>query len=118
MSWREAWGKFDREATELLAQADRRLARPGATKALNYRRDKCASDLSWMRLLFHRFERGDFTEILPNGRVVTCEPHALIAGERGWFKDLRDLLQRDFVRGDPDASRSACRTLDQTRARG
>ena len=78
---RAAWREFEAEAMELIAQADRRLARPGATKALRYCRDKCARDLEATR---RWLERGDF-----GGR----DPLELIAVQRHWFNELAQLEQ-------------------------
>jgi hypothetical protein len=105
----EAWRECEEEANEVVAQADRRLARPGATKALRTARDRVVGMVDVGRALIDG--RGSAAVRLHDGRVVPADITSVTLAD--WIRDaprqlgeLREQLQRDLVRGDSDARRA------------
>ncbi len=83
------WSSLTSEVLETLAQADRRLARPGATRGLATARERL--DRQFRLTQEHSVASGQ-------------TPHPeMLSSVRGWLADLREHLSRDMVRGDRDA---------------
>jgi len=80
----ETWDEFAADARDLIAQADRRLARAGATKALRIARDRLERNV----LFEEQSGRRTPSKIAP------------------WRFELRVQLARDLVRGEPEAHAS------------
>lgn len=100
---REVWLDLEADAAELIAQADRLLRHPDATAALRKERERAARNLEDTR---QTFARADFRQTYADGRVIELDPWSLIDGTAHWLLELSERVQRELVRGEPDAQRS------------
>lgn len=86
------WATLQHDITEALQQAQRRLARPTATRSLATIAERLSRQF-------------DATRDYAAHRTADPDPD-MLTSLRGWLGDLREQLGRDFVRGDRDAQKS------------
>lgn len=85
------WPELEADASDLLTQADRRLARPGATKAMRVARERVGRGVAGVRGMLER--------------DVDVTPE-MAASVRSALDELREHLRRDLTRLDRDAQRA------------
>lgn len=98
-----SWASLEREIIDTLAQADCRLARSGATRALATARERLGRQFAATRESAHRYGADQQAQ--------------MVDSLRGWLGDLREQLERNLVRGEPEA-RAARRRASRLRAGG